>query len=159
MFYLLVKHLYKTDTNEGGVSNATQLQGKELSYNNYNDTAAALELIKEFEDPAVAIIKHANPCGVAISQNLSDAYSKALQCDSVSAFGGVIAVNREVSGQLALMILDVFTEVIIAPGYSPESRSLFSKKKNLRLLMINSENKITTNEKEIRTVSGGLLFQ
>lgn len=151
--------LYITDTNEGGISNATQLQGKELSYNNYNDTDAALELIKEFEDPAVAIIKHANPCGVAISQNLSDAYSKALKCDSVSAFGGVIAVNREVSGQLALMILDVFTEVIIAPGYSLEARSLFSKKKNLRLLMIDGENKITTNEKQIRPISGGFLIQ
>ena len=151
--------LYITERQKEGISNSIQLQGKELSYNNYNDTDAALELIKEFDDPAVAIIKHANPCGVATSEDLSSAYSKALQCDSVSAFGGVIAVNREVGKDLASMILDVFTEVIIAPGFSKEAKLLFSKRKNLRLLVISNEKIVTTDEKQIRPVSGGFLVQ
>ncbi len=151
--------LYTVERHKASISNSVQLQGKELSYNNYNDTDAAFELIKEFDDPAVAIIKHANPCGVATSQDLLSAYSKALQCDSVSAFGGVIAVNREIGKELASMILDVFTEVIIAPGFSKEAKLLFSTKKNLRLLVINNENFVSTDERQIKPVSGGFLVQ
>ena len=89
---------------------ATQLQGKELSYNNLNDTDAAFELVAEFDEPAVAIIKHANPCGVAIGTNLMEAYQKAVQCDQTSAFGGIVALNAELTGEVATEILEIFTK-------------------------------------------------
>ena len=106
---------YKIDNSRFGVSTARQVQGKELSYNNFNDTDAAFELVSEFRDPAVAIIKHANPCGVAESKNLLNSYKKALSCDPISAFGGVIAVNRPLNENVAREIIKLFTEVIIAP--------------------------------------------
>jgi phosphoribosylaminoimidazolecarboxamide formyltransferase/IMP cyclohydrolase len=151
--------LYLTDKNINGVSNAQQLQGKELSYNNINDTDAAYELVKEFNEPAVAIIKHANPCGVALGETCEQAYLKALRCDRVSAFGGVIAVNRTVDKNLALKILDIFTEVIIAPDFSEGARRLFSKKKNLRLLMTDKVIEPVHNDNQIRLISGGFLLQ
>ena len=120
-----------------GIAQAEQLQGKELSYNNYNDADAALELCAEFagQEPAVVIVKHANPCGVAQRGTLIDAWNEALACDSVSAFGGIVAVNRELDGETARAICEIFTEVVIAPSVSEEAREAFAKKKNLRLLI------------------------
>ncbi len=113
---------YRTSDNRLGVATATQLQGKELSYNNLNDTDAAFELVAEFGDPAVAIIKHANPCGVAIGSSISDAYARALKCDPVSAFGGIIALNRELDAAAAEQMAELFLEVIIAPQVSERAQ-------------------------------------
>ncbi|PKP85908.1 MAG: hypothetical protein CVT77_20115, partial [Alphaproteobacteria bacterium HGW-Alphaproteobacteria-16] len=119
-----------------GVPQAAQLQGKELSYNNLNDADAALELAAEFAGgaPAVVIVKHANPCGVAQGSSLLEAWEAALSCDSVSAFGGIVAVNTELDGATAEAIAEIFTEVVIAPSVSAEAREIFARKKNLRLL-------------------------
>ncbi|MGB3807845.1 MAG: bifunctional phosphoribosylaminoimidazolecarboxamide formyltransferase/IMP cyclohydrolase, partial [Erythrobacter sp.] len=119
-----------------GVAQADQLQGKALSYNNLNDADAALELAAEFAggDPACVIVKHANPCGVAQGDTLSEAWEAALACDSVSAFGGIVAVNTELDGNTAEQIAAIFTEVVIAPRVSQAARAVFAKKKNLRLL-------------------------
>ena len=115
-----------------------QVQGKELSYNNLNDTDAAYELVAEFDSKAsaaVAIIKHANPCGVAIGATLAEAYAKALACDPVSAFGGIVALNRTLDADAAREIVKIFTEVIIAPDASAEAKAILAEKKNLRLLL------------------------
>ena len=129
---------YRTGETRFGVATATQVQGKELSYNNLNDADAAYELVAEF-DPnvtaAVAIIKHANPCGVAIAATLKQAYIKALRCDPESAFGGVIALNRSLDEDAARAIVEIFTEVIIAPDASDEAKAIIAGKKNLRLLL------------------------
>jgi phosphoribosylaminoimidazolecarboxamide formyltransferase/IMP cyclohydrolase len=117
-----------------GVATATQLQGKELSYNNLNDTDAAYELVAEFAEPAVAIIKHANPCGVAIAASLSAAYARALKADPVSAFGGIVALNRPLDGATATLIASLFAEVVIAPAIDDAARAVLSAKKNLRVL-------------------------
>ena len=120
-----------------GLPQAEQVQGKELSYNNYNDANAALELAAEFAggDPAVVIVKHANPCGVAQRDNLLDAWHAALECDSVSAFGGIVATNVPLDGPTAEAICQIFTEVVVAPGADEAARAAFAKKKNLRLLI------------------------
>jgi len=120
-----------------GVATAAQLQGKALSYNNLADTDAAFELVAELdrERPAIAIIKHANPCGVAYGATLAEAWSRALSCDSVSAFGGIVAANRPLDGATAEGIASIFTEVIIAPGADDDARRILAKKKNLRLLV------------------------
>ena len=129
---------YNDGSNVCGLITANQIQGKELSYNNINDTNAAFELVSEF-DPnlksAVAIIKHANPCGVATGDSLNSAYKKALRCDSVSAFGGIIALNKELDVETAKEISEIFTEVIIAPSISDEAKNILSSKKNLRVLI------------------------
>ena len=111
------------------------MQGKELSFNNLNDTDAAFELVCEFARPAVAIIKHANPCGVAEGDGLAAAYDRALACDPVSAFGGIVALNRPLDGSTAEKIATLFTEVIIAPEADAAARAALAKKKNLRLLI------------------------
>lgn len=116
------------------MATAVQHQGKELSYNNLNDTDAAFELAAEFDQPAVAIIKHANPCGVAAGGSLKDAYLRALACDPVSAFGGIIAVNRRLDGAAAEEMVKIFTEVVIAPEVDDDALAIFAAKKNLRLL-------------------------
>src|SRR4029079_2044577 len=129
---------YHTNERRFGVATATQVQGKELSYNNLNDADAAYELVAEFDpktSAAVAIIKHANPCGVAIAATLKEAYEKALRCDPESAFGGVIALNRTLDADAAKAIVEIFTEVIIAPDASDEAKSIVAGKKNLRLLL------------------------
>ncbi len=131
---------YRTelDGQRAGVTTARLIQGKELSYNNINDTDAAYELVAEFtpaDGPAVAIIKHANPCGVARGTTQKDAYLKALACDSVSAFGGIIALNQTLDGETAAEIVKIFTEVIIAPDATEEARKIIATKKNLRLLL------------------------
>ena len=121
-----------------GVATARQLQGKELSYNNFNDTDAAYELVAEFDpadSAAVVIVKHANPCGVAIAESPGEAYQRALRCDPVSAFGGIIALNHVLDADTAQAISEIFTEVIIAPDATPEAQAILTKKKNLRLLL------------------------
>ena len=127
--------LYRTGHGPAGLAGAEQLHGKEMSYNNYVDTDAARRAAYDFDEPAVAIIKHANPCGVAQRKNLLDAWTDALHCDSVSAFGGIVATNVPLDGPTAEAICQIFTEVVVAPGADDAARAAFAKKKNLRLLI------------------------
>ncbi len=153
---------YTDGSNRPGVATAVQLQGKELSYNNINDTDAAYELVAEFApatSPAVAIIKHANPCGVAIGSSLVEAYQKAFDCDRTSAFGGIVALNMPLDAETATKIVEIFTEVVIAPGASDEAKEIFAKKKNLRLLLTDG---LPDTRKPIvayKQVAGGMLVQ
>ncbi len=145
-----------------GVATARQVQGKELSYNNINDTDAAYELVAEFdpaESPAVAIIKHANPCGVALGATLADAYDKALISDPVSAFGGIIAVNRTLDAEAAAKMMEIFTEVIIAPDADPAALDIIARKKNVRLLLAGGLPDPAAEGLTVRSVAGGLLVQ
>jgi phosphoribosylaminoimidazolecarboxamide formyltransferase/IMP cyclohydrolase len=151
--------LYVTGEKRPGVASAKQIQGKELSYNNINDTDAAYELVAEFSEPACAIIKHANPCGVALGKDCLDAYSKALLCDPVSAFGGIIALNRPIDGPTAAKIVELFTEVVIAPGADDAAKAAFAKKKNLRLLITDGLPDPQTPGRTVRNVAGGYLVQ
>ncbi|MEX0406277.1 bifunctional phosphoribosylaminoimidazolecarboxamide formyltransferase/IMP cyclohydrolase [Aquibium sp. LZ166] len=153
---------YVTGEKRPGVATARQVQGKQLSYNNLNDTDAAFELVAEFDparSAAVAIIKHANPCGVAEGASLRQAYLKALACDPVSAFGGIVALNRPLDADAAEEIAKVFTEVIIAPGASAEAEAIIAAKKNLRLLVTDGLPDPRTPGLAAKTVSGGLLVQ
>jgi phosphoribosylaminoimidazolecarboxamide formyltransferase/IMP cyclohydrolase len=153
---------YVTGDHRYGVATAEQLQGRELSYNNINDTDAAYELIAEFDPnaaPACAIIKHANPCGVALGSDLTDAYRKALACDPVSAFGGILAFNRKLDGATAEEISRLFTEVIIAPDADEDARRILSTRRNLRLLVaggLPDPNRIGLT---FKSVAGGILVQ
>ncbi|MFN4239119.1 MAG: bifunctional phosphoribosylaminoimidazolecarboxamide formyltransferase/IMP cyclohydrolase [Erythrobacter cryptus] len=144
-----------------GVPQATQLQGKELSYNNLNDADAALELAAEFAGgaPAVVIVKHANPCGVAQAPSLIEAWQAALACDSVSAFGGIVAVNTMLDGPTAEAIASIFTEVVIAPSVSDEARAIFARKKNLRLLACGALPDPRRAGLALKTIAGGVLIQ
>jgi phosphoribosylaminoimidazolecarboxamide formyltransferase/IMP cyclohydrolase len=145
-----------------GISTARQVQGKELSYNNLNDTDAAYELVAEFnpnDSPAVAIIKHANPCGVALGGSLIEAYVRALACDPTSAFGGVVAVNQKLDKAAAVAITDIFTEVVIAPDADEDAIAVFAKKKNLRLLLAGGLPDAAAPGLSMRTVAGGFLVQ
>ncbi|KPQ20963.1 MAG: phosphoribosylaminoimidazolecarboxamide formyltransferase/IMP cyclohydrolase [Porphyrobacter sp. HL-46] len=144
-----------------GVPQAAQLQGKELSYNNLNDADAALELAAEFagQAPAVVIIKHANPCGVAQGASLLAAWEAALACDPVSAFGGIVAVNTELDGATAEAISAIFTEVVIAPGVSAEAQEIFARKKNLRLLECGTLPDPRRPGLAMKTIAGGVLIQ
>jgi phosphoribosylaminoimidazolecarboxamide formyltransferase/IMP cyclohydrolase len=138
------------------------LQGKQLSYNNINDTDAAYELVAEFlpeKAPACAIIKHANPCGVATGPSLVEAYTRALACDSTSAFGGIIALNQTLDAQTAEEIIKLFTEVIIAPDVSEEAKAIIARKPNLRLLSVGGLPDPRLPGLTAKTVSGGLLVQ
>lgn len=147
------------DIQEASVSTATQLQGKALSYNNIADTDAALECVKEFPEPACVIVKHSNPCGVAIAGNILDAYEGAYKTDPTSAFGGIIAFNRELDAKTAEAIVSrQFVEVIIAPKVSPEAAQIVATKKNLRLLVCGQWSDKTT-QFDIKRVNGGLLVQ
>lgn len=151
---------YTTDTTTPSISSAIQTQGKELSYNNINDTDAALNLVSEFKDtPAIAIIKHANPCGVATGESLADAYGRALACDPVSAFGGIIACNRPLDGKTAAEITKIFSEVIIAPDMDDEAKEIVSKKKNLRVLLTKDMPNPARTGSMMKTVAGGFLVQ
>ncbi len=153
---------YVSSTERPGVATATQHQGKALSYNNLNDTDAAFELIGEF-DPAgkagVAIIKHANPCGAALADNLVEAYIKALKCDPTSAFGGIIALNRSIDADAAREITKIFTEVVIAPDASEEAKAIFAGKKNLRLLTTGGLPDPRAAGLTYRSLAGGMLVQ
>ncbi len=142
-----------------GIATARQVQGKELSYNNLNDTDAAFECVAEFERPAVAIIKHANPCGVALGANLHDAYVKAYACDPVSAFGGIVAVNRKLDGPTASEIAKIFVEVIVAPDADEAALQVLAAKKNLRLLLTGGLPDPAAAGPTIRSVAGGYLVQ
>ena len=152
---------YVTGDARPGVATATQIQGKALSYNNINDTDAAYELIGELgnEKPAVAIIKHANPCGAATGGTILEAYKSALACDSTSAFGGIVALNRPLDAEAASKITQVFTEVVIAPGADDEAKAIFAKKKNLRLLLTDGLPDPVAPGRFVKTVAGGLLVQ
>ena len=149
--------VYKSAQDNLGLASAKQLHGKEMSFNNYVDADAARRAAYEHEQPAVAIIKHANPCGIAIGQDISLAYSAAHATDPVSAFGGVIAANREVTADMATSVMEVFTEVIVAPSYEKAALEILMKKDNLRILQVaDVPNEITV---ESRHISGGLLVQ
>ena len=152
--------LYKSSMQNSGIPQATLLQGKELSYNNINDADAALQLIKEFEKatPTVAIIKHANPCGVASGSTLQEAYTKALSCDTTSAFGGIIALNQTIDKDSAEQIVKIFTEVIIAPGITDEAKAIFKTKNNLRVLILTSLHE-KNNSQNFKSIEGGILVQ
>ncbi|GAB3506505.1 bifunctional phosphoribosylaminoimidazolecarboxamide formyltransferase/IMP cyclohydrolase [Amycolatopsis cihanbeyliensis] len=141
---------------QGGLAHAEQLHGKAMSYNNYVDTDAARRAAYDFTEPAVAVIKHANPCGIAVGADVAEAHRKAHACDPVSAYGGVIAVNRTVTRAAAEQIADVFTEVVLAPGFEPEALDVLGRKKNIRLLRLPEFPAART---EFRPISGGMLAQ
>ena len=153
---------YVDESINSGIGAAYQIQGKELSYNNINDADAALELVNEFTESdgaAAVIIKHANPCGVGVANNLVEAYKAALHCDTTSAFGGIVAVNQIIDEESAKEITKVFTEVVIAPGITDDGRKVFSSKSNLRLLTAEKSTNLACQSKVIRHVSGGYLVQ
>ena len=144
-----------SDGSGKGVANGKQLQGKDLSYNNIVDLQAAWDLAQEFSEPVVAIIKHTNPCGTAVAPTLSEAYKRALECDPVSAFGGVIGVNRPIDAETATEMAKLFLEVIAAPGFESAAREIFAAKKNLRLVEV-----VPMEQKWVlKNVSGGVLLQ
>jgi phosphoribosylaminoimidazolecarboxamide formyltransferase/IMP cyclohydrolase len=153
---------YRAGEQRLGVATARQVQGKELSYNNLNDTDAAYELVAEFDPKAaaaVAIIKHANPCGAATANTLAETYAKALACDPVSAFGGIVALNRSLDAEAAREIVKIFTEVIIAPDASDEAIAVIAEKKNLRLLLAGGLPDPSAKGLTFRSLSGGFLVQ
>lgn len=153
---------YTTGEARPGVATARQLQGKELSYNNLNDTDAAYELVAEFDpdmNAAVAIIKHANPCGVATAGSISQAYGLALRCDPTSAFGGIVALNQALDGEAAEAISQIFTEVIIAPDASEDALAILAKKKNLRVLLAGGLPDAGSDGITMKMLSGGFLVQ
>jgi phosphoribosylaminoimidazolecarboxamide formyltransferase/IMP cyclohydrolase len=150
---------YTDGSNRPGIATATQVQGKELSFNNLNDTDAAFECVAEFEAPSIVIVKHANPCGVATAADLSAAWDLALRCDPVSAFGGIIAANRKLDGAAAERISAIFTEVVIAPDADDDAKAIFARKKNLRLLLTGGLPDAASPGRIIRSVSGGFLAQ
>ncbi len=144
-----------------GIAQAEQVQGKALSYNNYNDADAALELVSEFRDgpPTVVIVKHANPCGVASADSLLEAYEAALACDSVSAFGGIVAVNRPLDAATAEAMTAIFTEVVAAPDANAEAKAVFARKKNLRLLLTGDLPDPARGGLSVKSIAGGYLVQ
>jgi phosphoribosylaminoimidazolecarboxamide formyltransferase/IMP cyclohydrolase len=142
-----------------GVATARQVQGKELSYNNFNDTDAAFECVAEFAEPAIVIVKHANPCGVAVAESVSVAWDSALACDPVSAFGGIVALNRPLDAETAQKIASIFTEVIIAPDASPEAQKILAAKKNLRLLLTGGVPEPAEPGQNFKSIAGGFLLQ
>lgn len=152
--------LYTVDDSlRPGAARAYQVQGKELSYNNLNDTDAAFELVAEFDAPTVAIIKHANPCGVASNANITKAYKEALKCDPVSAFGGIIALNKTLDAETAAEITKIFVEVIIAPDISAEAMAIVAKKKNIRVLTTGEMPSHAGTRRMVKRIAGGLLVQ
>ena len=150
---------YRTPNGRPGVATARQFQGKELSYNNYSDADAAFELVAEFASPAVAIVKHANPCGVAIGETLLEAWDKALACDPVSAYGGVVALNRDLDAATAEAIGRLFIEVVIAPDVTKEGAAILAPKTTLRLLATGGVPDPAAPGNSFRSVSGGILVQ
>lgn len=148
--------LYEDPAAAAGLAQAKQLHGKEMSYNNYTDGDAAWRAAFDHAEPAVAIIKHANPCGIAVGADIAEAHRKAHACDPVSAFGGVIAANREVTVEMAEQVADIFTEVVIAPSYAPGAVEVLARKKNVRVLEATVP---TATGVELRPISGGALLQ
>ncbi len=148
--------LYRDGHQPGGLAMAEQLHGKEMSYNNYVDADAARRAAGDFDQPAVAIIKHANPCGIAVGVDIAEAHRKAHACDPVSAYGGVVAANRNVSMEMARQVADIFTEVVLAPGYDDGAVEILAAKKKIRLLVAPPARRGGV---ECRTISGGMLMQ
>lgn len=158
--------VYRATPHQPGVASSKQLQGKELSYNNYNDADAALMAVSDFDAPAIVIVKHANPCGVAEAadsaseeESLASLWDRAASCDPVSAFGGVVAVNREVDAALAEKLIEIFLEVVIAPSVSDAAREILSAKQNLRVLTVGTMPKASSQRRMIKSISGGTLLQ
>ncbi|MFF2084830.1 bifunctional phosphoribosylaminoimidazolecarboxamide formyltransferase/IMP cyclohydrolase [Nocardia sp. NPDC058176] len=148
--------LYTSNDGTVGIAQAEQLHGKEMSYNNYTDGDAAWRAAFDFDEPAVAVIKHANPCGIAVGADIAEAHRKAHATDPVSAYGGVIAANREVSVEMAEQVAEIFTEVIVAPGYAPGAVDVLQRKKNVRVLVAEPPQRKGV---ELRPISGGALLQ
>jgi phosphoribosylaminoimidazolecarboxamide formyltransferase/IMP cyclohydrolase len=151
--------LYITSTSSVTIATAEQIQGKELSYNNIYDADAALMLVSEFEQPAAAIIKHANPCGAAIGDTIADAYIKAYASDPISAFGGIVALNRPLNAETARHIEKLFVEVVVAPEADDEARQILSAKKNMRLLITHALPDTKTARWQLKSITGGFLMQ
>jgi phosphoribosylaminoimidazolecarboxamide formyltransferase/IMP cyclohydrolase len=149
---------YVTDTVTPSLATARQAQGTPLSYNNYNDVSAAFELVREFKEPAVAIIKHANPCGVAIGKDIVDAFTKALACDPVSAYGGIIATNRPLTKAFCEALGKLFLEVMIAPDADKDALAVLSSRKKLKLLLSGTVPPPAP-KMVVKTISGGFLYQ
>ncbi|MDQ0208450.1 bifunctional phosphoribosylaminoimidazolecarboxamide formyltransferase/IMP cyclohydrolase [Alkalicoccobacillus murimartini] len=150
---------YKTTLgNKSSIAQAEQLHGKELSYNNIGDANAALEIVKEFSEPAVVAVKHMNPCGVGTGETINQAFNRAYEADSVSIFGGIIALNREVDAATAETMSTIFLEVLLAPSFTEEAKAILTKKKNIRLLQVTVESSEKTANK-VASVQGGLLVQ
>ena len=148
--------IYSNIGTSGGLVGSLQLHGKEMSFNNYTDADAAWRAAHDHSEPCVAIIKHANPCGIAVGVNISEAHVKAHECDSVSAYGGVVAANREVDLAMAQALSQIFTEVVVAPSYDPQALEILMKKPSIRILQCSSPH---TSNLELRPVSGGMLVQ
>jgi len=140
------------------IANAEQLHGKELSYNNIHDADAALQLVKDFDEPAAVAVKHMNPCGAGIGATASEAFKKAYEADPTSIFGGIVAFNREVDGDTARQLHEIFLEIIIAPSFSAEALDILTSKKNIRLMTIPFDG-VQKQEKMLTSVEGGLLVQ
>lgn len=151
--------LYKCGQGRAGVATAKQIQGKPLSFNNISDTDAAFELVTEFDQPTIAIIKHANPCGVASACSLYNAWQDALAADPVSAFGSIVAMNRPLDSETATAVTSIFTEVVIAPDASEDAKAIMQAKPNLRLLLTGAMPDRTTSAIKIKSVAGGFLTQ
>ena len=153
------KAAFYTEPNikNGALANFSQIQGKELSFNNLNDSDTAWECVKLFSDPSCVIVKHANPCGVCSANNISDAYQGAFLTDPTSAFGGIIAINKEIDLKTAELIMKQFVEVIIAPGYSPEAINIFKSKRNIRLLKVSIS--VSDKQFDFKKIGGGWLVQ
>jgi len=152
----LYKEVFETP---GSITSGRQLHGKQLSFNNFNDSNGALDILKEFEEPTVVAVKHTNPCGIGSGQTLAEAYKKAYECDKVSIFGGIIAANREVDVEVAEMINSIFLEVVMAPSFTEKALEILTKKKNIRLIQIDDINKNDYHELDYKKVLGGLLVQ
>ncbi len=140
-----------------GVASARQVQGKELSYNNIIDADAAFECAAEFEEPACVIVKHTNPCGAALGENLADAYLRALACDPVSAFGGIVAFNSSITEQVAIELVKIFLEVVIAPGIDDAALAILATKPNVRVLITGSMPDPASPRRIVRSIAGGVL--
>lgn len=151
--------VYRTGAKGPSILGAIQLQGKAMSYNNYNDADAALRMILEFDQPAAIAVKHTNPCGAAVAEDILTAYKMAHDADPVSIFGGIVALNRPVDQALAKEMRKIFLDIIIAPGYSDEALEIFKKKKNMRVLEIPNMREGSAHHLEVRTILGGYLVQ
>ena len=151
--------VYTTNPARKGVTTAEQIQGKELSFNNLNDADAAFEAVSEYDKPAIVIVKHANPCGIAQADTLLDCWAPALACDPTSAFGGIVAMNRELDADLAEKLTELFLEVVIAPSITEAAKEVLSAKKNLRVMVTGGMPDPTDSNMQWRTLSGGLLVQ
>ncbi len=151
--------LYRSGGDRPGVATAAQIQGKPLSYNNVGDADAAFELVAEFDRPAIAIVKHANPCGVATAAGLAEAWVKALACDPTSAFGGIVAANRRLDAATARAIAEIFVEVVIAPRVDDDAKAVLSAKRNVRVLETGGMPDPAAPGLSVRTITGGLLIQ